>query len=126
MTSTLHSIASALPSLGRARLLINSADDVVIVAAVRTAITKVSYPSLFMWPETRLMFQAKKGGFKDCLAEDLLSAVFTEVVKRAKVDPAKIEDIAVGNVLPPGGGANMARAAQLFAGIPYTYSMQCE
>ncbi|WVQ72274.1 hypothetical protein IAR50_001824 [Cryptococcus sp. DSM 104548] len=103
MTSTIQNIANAIPSLGRARLLIHSPDDVVIVAAVRTPITK-----------------AKKGGFKDCLPEDLLSAVFTEVLKRAKVDPAKIEDVVVGNVLPPGGGANVARMAQLHAGIPYT------
>ncbi|TYJ57448.1 hypothetical protein B9479_001765 [Cryptococcus floricola] len=96
MASAIQNITNNLPSLGRARLLINSADDVVIVAA------------------------AKKGGFKDCLPEDLLSAVFTEVVKRGNVDPAKIEDVAVGNVLPPGGGANVARMAQLYAGIPYT------
>jgi hypothetical protein len=42
MTSAIQSITSALPSLGRARLLINSSDDVVIVSACRTAITKVS------------------------------------------------------------------------------------
>ncbi|KAL7420354.1 3-ketoacyl-CoA thiolase with broad chain length specificity [Cryptotrichosporon argae] len=101
--SPLETITNAIPSLGRARLLINSADDVVIVAAVRTAITK-----------------AKKGGFKDCLQEDLLKAVFVEVIERGKVDAAKIEDVAVGNVLPPGGGANVARMAQLAAGIPYT------
>lgn len=47
MTSTIQNIASALPSLGRARLLINSADDVVIVSAVRTPITKVSNASSF-------------------------------------------------------------------------------
>ena len=35
--------------------------------------------------------QAKKGGFKDCLPEDLLSAVFKETIKRGKVDPSKIE-----------------------------------
>lgn len=103
MTSTLQNIASALPSLGRARLLINSADDVVICSAVRTPITK-----------------AKKGGFKDCLAEDLLAAVLKESIKRTGLDPAKIGDIAVGNVLPPGGGATVARMAQLFAGIPNT------
>ncbi|ORX35051.1 Thiolase, N-terminal domain-domain-containing protein [Kockovaella imperatae] len=103
MTSALQSLTSVLPSMGRARLLINSADDVVIVSACRTAITK-----------------AKKGGFKDCLPEDLLAAVFKETLKRSKVDPSKIEDIVVGNVLPPGGGANVARMAQLYAGIPYT------
>nr|XP_018266176.1 acetyl-CoA acyltransferase [Kwoniella dejecticola CBS 10117]OBR88334.1 acetyl-CoA acyltransferase [Kwoniella dejecticola CBS 10117] len=93
MSSTIQSITNAIPSLGRARLLINSADDVVV---------------------------AKKGGFKDCLPEDLLGAVLVETLKRSKVDPSKIEDIAVGNVLPPGGGANVARMAQLYAGIPYT------
>ncbi|WVQ82916.1 hypothetical protein IAT38_005052 [Cryptococcus sp. DSM 104549] len=103
MSSTIQNITNAIPSVGKARLLINSADDVVIVSAVRTAVTK-----------------AKKGGFKDCLPEDLLAAVFVETLKRSKVDPSKIQDVAVGNVLPPGGGANVARMAQLYAGIPYT------
>lgn len=103
MTSALSNLTKNIPSLGRARLLTSSSDDVVVVAVCRTAITK-----------------AKKGGFKDALPEDLLTAVLAEVVKRGKVDPAKIEDIAVGNVLPPGGGANVARMAQLYAGIPHT------
>ncbi|KIY37061.1 acetyl-CoA acyltransferase [Cryptococcus gattii E566] len=103
MTSAIQNITNSIPSLGRARLLINSSDDVVIVSAVRTPIAK-----------------AKKGGFKDCCPEDLLAAVFTEAVKRGKVSPSQIQDIAVGNVLPPGGGANVARMAQLYAGIPYT------
>ncbi|TXT06044.1 hypothetical protein VHUM_03517 [Vanrija humicola] len=103
MTSAISSITSALPSLGKARLLINSADDVVIVSAVRTPIAK-----------------GRKGGFKDAQTEDLLKAVLAESVKRAGVDPALIGDITVGNVLPPGGGATTARMAQLAAGIPYT------
>ncbi|KAK4538895.1 hypothetical protein RGQ29_032224 [Quercus rubra] len=106
MTSTLQSITNAIPSLGRARVLIKSADDVVIVSAARTAVTK-----------------GKKGGFKDATPEDLLSAVFKEVLKRGKVDPAKLEDVVVGNVLPPGGGATVARMAQLHAGIPYTVAI---
>ena len=36
------------------------------------------------------------------------------------MDPALIQDIAVGNVLPPGGGASAARMAALYAGIPNT------
>ncbi len=39
--SPLQSITNALPSLGKARLLMNSADDVVIVSTVRTPLTKV-------------------------------------------------------------------------------------
>ncbi|BEJ11950.1 hypothetical protein CspHIS471_0204100 [Cutaneotrichosporon sp. HIS471] len=104
--SPLQSITNALPSLGKARLLMNSADDVVIVSTVRTPLTK-----------------AKKGGFKDTLHEDLLKAVLVEVVKRGKVDPTTIGDIVVGNVLPPGSGATIGRMAQLAAGIPYTVPM---
>jgi len=48
MTSTLQSIAAAIPSVGRAKLLINSNDDVVICAAVRTALTKVSCHSIWL------------------------------------------------------------------------------
>jgi len=42
------------------------------------------------------------------------------VVKTSGINPALIEDVAVGTVLTPGGGANVARAASLIAGIPYT------
>jgi acetyl-CoA acyltransferase 1 len=87
MSSTIQNIASALPSLGKARLLINSADDVVIVAAVRTPFTRVSKQDNI----TKLTMQARKGGFKDTLQEDLLKAVLVEVVKRGKVDPAAIK-----------------------------------
>jgi len=83
-----------------------SPDDVVIVAAVRTPMTR-----------------SKKGGFKDTLPEDLLAAALKGVVDRAGIDPKLIEDIAVGNVLPPGGGASVARAAALYAGIPYTAAL---
>lgn len=83
-----------------------SPDDVVIVAAVRTPMTR-----------------SKKGGFKDTLPEDLLAAALKGVVDRAGIDPKLVEDIAVGNVLPPGGGASVARAAALYAGIPYTAAL---
>lgn len=36
------------------------------------------------------------------------------------LDPKLIEDVAVGNVLPAGGGATAARMAALYAGIPNT------
>lgn len=62
--------------------------------------------------------QGKKGGFKDTRPEELLSAVLRDVYTKAGLDPALIEDIQVGNVLPPGGGASAARMAALHAGIP--------
>ena len=57
--------------------------------------------------------RAKKGGFKDTCPEDLLVAVFKAVVERSGVPYDLVEEIQVGNVLPAGGGASVARMAQL-------------
>jgi acetyl-CoA acyltransferase 1 len=63
--------------------------------------------------------RAKKGGLKDACPEDMLSTVLREVLSRSGgLDPALVEDVAVGNVLPPGGGATVARMAALYAGLP--------
>ncbi|RLN20552.1 hypothetical protein BBJ28_00013625 [Nothophytophthora sp. Chile5] len=78
-------------------------EDVVIVSALRTPITK-----------------ARRGGFKDTTPDVLLGHVLQAVLKQAKVNPALVGDIVVGNVLQPGAGAGMARMAQLAAGIPHT------
>ncbi|QRV89187.1 hypothetical protein RhiJN_17205 [Ceratobasidium sp. AG-Ba] len=99
--------------MAKSQLLTQSPNDVVVVSALRTAITK-----------------AKKGGFKDTLPEEMLSNVLKAVYTSAKLDPKLIEDVAVGNVLPPGGGATAARMAALHAGIPnssavYTVNRQC-
>ena len=48
----------------------------------------------------------------------ILAHVLRAVYERVGLDPKLIEDISVGNVLPPGGGANAARIAALNAGIP--------
>jgi acetyl-CoA acyltransferase 1 len=50
----------------------------------------------------------------------MLGNVFKGVIAQSKIDPKLIQDIAVGNVLPPGGGATVARMAALWAGIPNT------
>lgn len=64
--------------------------------------------------------QGKKGGFKDTLPEEILSAILRAVYTKASLDPSLIEDVSVGNVLPAGGGAAAARMAALAAGIPNT------
>lgn len=38
------------------------------------------------------------------------------VVKQSGISPTLIEDIVVGTVLPPGGGATVARMGMLWAG----------
>eukprot|EP00882_Tetradesmus_deserticola_P002723 GHRQ01002894.1.p1 GENE.GHRQ01002894.1~~GHRQ01002894.1.p1 ORF type:complete len:261 (+),score=110.89 GHRQ01002894.1:197-979(+) len=80
----------------------SSLDDVVIVSALRTPLTK-----------------AKRGGLKDTDAVDLLATVFKAVLEQSKINPIDIGDIVVGSVLGPSSQrANEARIASFFAGIP--------
>ncbi|KNE59470.1 acetyl-CoA C-acetyltransferase [Allomyces macrogynus ATCC 38327] len=83
-----------------------SPNDVVIVSALRTPITR-----------------ARKGGFKETHPEELLAAVLKATIDKTKIDPKLVEDIQVGNVLPPGGGATVARMAALYAGFPDTTAL---
>ncbi|MED6119676.1 3-ketoacyl-CoA thiolase 1, peroxisomal [Stylosanthes scabra] len=77
-------------------------DDVVIVAAYRTAICK-----------------AKRGGFKDTLPDDLLASVLKAVIEKTNVDPSEVGDIVVGTVLGPGSErAIECRMAAFYAGFP--------
>ncbi|EFJ53073.1 hypothetical protein VOLCADRAFT_102696 [Volvox carteri f. nagariensis] len=79
-------------------------DDVVIVAALRTPLTK-----------------ARRGGLKDTDAVDLLATVFKAVLDRTGVEPQAIGDIVIGSVLGPSSQrANECRIASFFAGIPET------
>ena len=48
----------------------------------------------------------------------MLTAVLRAVYEKVKLDPKLVEDVAVGNVLPAGGGATAARMAALAAGLP--------
>ena len=83
-----------------------TSDDVVIVAAYRTPLTR-----------------ARKGLLKDTAPEVMLSQVLKGLIDRTKVDPAKVEDMVVGNCLQPAAGAIIARAAQLMAGFPVESSV---
>ncbi|ESQ32416.1 hypothetical protein EUTSA_v10004174mg [Eutrema salsugineum] len=79
-------------------------DDIVIVAAYRTAICK-----------------AKRGGFKDTRPDDLLASVLKAVVERTSLDPSEVGDIVVGTVIAPGSQRAMeCRVAAYFAGFPDT------
>ena len=65
-----------------------------------------------------------KGGLKDVAGADLLVHALQSVVERSHIDPALVEDISVGNVLAPGGGATEFRAASLVAGFPETTAVR--
>ncbi|KAI0022804.1 thiolase [Xylariomycetidae sp. FL0641] len=85
----------------RERLLQKNPDDIVVTACLRTAFTK-----------------GGKGAFKDTMASDLMAGALRGLLERSKLDPALVEDVCVGEVLAPGGGATEMRAAALVAGFP--------
>jgi acetyl-CoA acetyltransferase family protein len=78
--------------------------EVVIVEAVRTPVGR-GHP--------------EKGYYKDVHPNALLAATFVEVLKRAGVDPAEVEDVITGCVQQYGEQSyNIGRNAWLQAGLP--------
>jgi acetyl-CoA acyltransferase len=77
-------------------------DDVVIVAAARTAIGK-----------------APKGTLRNTRPDDLAAIAIKAAVERAGIDPAAIEDVVLGCAQPElEQGLDVARIAALRAGLP--------
>jgi acetyl-CoA C-acetyltransferase len=74
--------------------------EVVIISAVRTPIGK---------------FQ---GSLQSYTAPKLGALVVREAVKRAKVDPARVDECIMGCVLQAGLGQSPARQAAIFGGMP--------
>ncbi len=74
--------------------------EVVIVSACRTPIAK---------------FQGSLASFT---APKLGALAVAEALRRAKLDPAEVEEVIMGNVLQAGLGQNPARQAAIHAGIP--------
>jgi len=61
---------------------------------------------------------------------DKQSQVLRATLNKTKIDPAKIEDVTIGNVLPELGGAKAGRMSIIHAGFPYstafnTVNRQC-
>ncbi|KAI1124566.1 thiolase [Nemania abortiva] len=91
----------------RDRILQKNPDDIVVTACLRTAFTK-----------------GGKGAFKDTAAADLMAGALKGIITRSNIDPALVEDVCVGEVLAPGGGATEMRAAALVAGFPETTAVR--
>ncbi|ROZ72397.1 acetyl-CoA C-acetyltransferase [Ramlibacter sp. WS9] len=75
-------------------------EDIVIVSAVRTAVGKFG------------------GSLAKIPATELGALVIKEALARAKVDPALVGEVIMGQVLAAGAGQNPARQASLKAGLP--------
>ena len=119
---------------GLENILQTSPHDIVILSSIRTPVTR-----------------AKKGGLKDAYPEEMLATVGTprtlvqvpdcpglnleQVLKATldrnpNLDPALIEDVAVGSVLQELGGAKAGRMAMNHVGYPsstafHTINRQC-
>jgi acetyl-CoA C-acetyltransferase len=74
-------------------------EDIVIVSAARTAVGKFG------------------GTLAKMPATELGSLVIKEVIARAKLDPAQVGEVIMGQVLTAGSGQNPARQASLKAGL---------
>ena len=65
--------------------------------------------------------RAFRGAFNETVPQALAGHAIAEAVKRAKVDPAEIDDVIIGAALQQGSqGSNVARQAALRAGLPDT------
>ena len=82
-------------------------NNVAIVSATRTAIGKFG------------------GSLKDLNPGQLGSIVLKDALKRAKIEPGKVEEVIMGNVLSAGHGQNVARQAAIAAGIPNEVPSYC-
>ena len=80
--------------------------EAVIVSTARTPIAK-----------------AYRGGFNNLGGASLGAASVAEAVKRAGIDPARVDDVIMGSALQQGAtGSNIARQIALRAGLPVTVS----
>jgi acetyl-CoA C-acetyltransferase len=83
------------------------ATDIVIAGAARTAVG------------------AFNGAFGTLPAHQLGAAVISEVIKRAKVAPAEVDEVILGQVLTAAEGQNPARQASIGAGLPKETTAWC-
>ncbi len=74
--------------------------DIVIVSAARTAVGSFN------------------GAFAAIPAHELGAASIKGALERAKVDPAEVDEVILGQVLTAGQGQNPARQAAMKAGVP--------
>ena len=74
--------------------------DIVIVAATRTAVGKFG------------------GSIANIPATELGAIVIREAIARARLDPAQIGEVIMGQVLAAGAGQNPARQSLMKAGVP--------
>src|SRR6266480_4329909 len=82
--------------------------DIVFLSALRTPVTR-----------------AKKGRLRDAYDHEMLAVILKAILdQNPNLDPAKVEDIQIGNVLSEIGGSKAGRMASLHVGFPDTTTFQ--
>src|SRR6266536_5520776 len=82
-------------------------DDVVIARAVRTPVG------------------AFNGGLSSVPAHVLGQVAIAEAIRRARIQPAEVSEVILGQVLTAGAGQNPARQASIGTGIPVEVTAYC-
>ena len=75
-------------------------------------------PTIVIASAARTAVGSFNGAFATVPAHELGAAVIAEVLKRAGVDPADVDEVIMGQVLQAGEGQNPARQAAMAAGVP--------
>ena len=77
-----------------------------------------NYPEVVIVSAARTPIGSFNGSLASLRATQLGSQVIQEALKRAKVSPAEVQEVIMGNVLTAGEGQAPARQAAIFAGLP--------
>ncbi|MVA96421.1 acetyl-CoA C-acyltransferase [Nitratireductor sp. CAU 1489] len=75
-------------------------------------------PSIVIASAARTAVGSFNGAFANTPAHDLGAVVLKEVLARAGVEPAEVDEVILGQVLTAGQGQNPARQASMAAGMP--------
>lgn len=70
------------------------------------------------------------GSMKDASASEIGSVLIKNIIQEKKIDPAVIDEVIIGNILPAGQGQGVARQVALKGGIPlevpaYSLNIAC-
>ena len=78
----------------------------------------MSTPSVVIASAARTAVGSFNGAFANVPAHELGAAAIKESLARAKVDPAEVDEVIMGQILTAGEGQNPARQAAMAAGVP--------
>lgn len=75
--------------------------------------------SIYIYKSKRTATGKFLGSFKNTSAGDMGSLVLKEIISACRLDPKRIDEVIIGNVLSANLGQNVARQVAYNAGVPY-------